>query len=180
MFRASLCPSSGEQDRVVLHAVFCLVCVGCGWLWSCGAASWAVCTVWKLLFDSHSAHSSRRSSTRPQPTTHNQYRTPHAVGHGIILLVMGIMMPETCWDRKSDNKHRISCILLILSLHLIPCHVMSYCYRVTITARHEEIRIAESIDDERIRRNVRVSLCTWLQTLDMRLWQTPHSHHIRF
>jgi len=27
-------------------------CVGCGWLWSCGAESWAVCTVWKLLFDS--------------------------------------------------------------------------------------------------------------------------------
>ena len=24
MFRASLCPSSGEQDRVLLHAVFCL------------------------------------------------------------------------------------------------------------------------------------------------------------
>jgi len=24
-------------------------CVGCGWLWSCGAASWSVCTVWKLL-----------------------------------------------------------------------------------------------------------------------------------
>ena len=26
-------------------------CVDCGWLWSCGAALWAVCTVWKLLFD---------------------------------------------------------------------------------------------------------------------------------
>ena len=24
-------------------------CVGCGWLWCCGAASWAVCTVWRLL-----------------------------------------------------------------------------------------------------------------------------------
>ena len=31
--------------------------------------------------------------------------------------MMGIMMPETCWDRKFDNKHRISCILLVLSLH---------------------------------------------------------------
>ena len=28
-------------------------CAGCGWLWSCGAVSWVVCTV-------HSAHSSRR------------------------------------------------------------------------------------------------------------------------
>ena len=30
MFRASLCPSSEEQDRVLLHAVFCTGCVGCG------------------------------------------------------------------------------------------------------------------------------------------------------
>ena len=56
-------------------------CVGCGWLWSCGAAS---CTT-----------------------------------HGLILLMMGIMMPETCWDRKFDNKHGISCILLVPSLHLM-------------------------------------------------------------
>jgi len=26
MFRASLCPSSGEQDRVLLHMVFCTGC----------------------------------------------------------------------------------------------------------------------------------------------------------
>ena len=30
MFRATLCPSSGEQDRVLLHMVFCIVCAGCG------------------------------------------------------------------------------------------------------------------------------------------------------
>jgi len=27
---------------------------------------------------------------------HNQCRTPYAVIHGLILLMMGIMMPETC------------------------------------------------------------------------------------
>ena len=27
---ASLCPSSGEQDRVSLHMVFCIGCAGCG------------------------------------------------------------------------------------------------------------------------------------------------------
>ena len=61
-------------------------CVDCGWLWSCGAASWAVCTVWNLhtvhtahdappqdhsrvhcVKLTHSAHCSRRTSTRPQP-----------------------------------------------------------------------------------------------------------------
>jgi hypothetical protein len=39
--------------------------------------------------------------------------------NGLILLMMGIMMPETCWNRKFDNKHRMSCILLVLSLHLM-------------------------------------------------------------
>jgi len=33
--------------------------------------------------------------------------------------VSGIIMPETCWDRKFDNKYRISYILLVLSLHLM-------------------------------------------------------------
>ena len=45
-------------------------------------------------------------------------RTPHAVRHGPVLM-MGIMVPKTCWDRMFDNKHRISCILLVLSLHLM-------------------------------------------------------------
>ena len=30
MFRASLCQSLGEQDRVLLHMVFCTGCAGCG------------------------------------------------------------------------------------------------------------------------------------------------------
>ena len=31
---------------------------------------------------------------------HNQCKTPHAAVHGLVLLMMGIMMPETCWDRS--------------------------------------------------------------------------------
>ena len=44
-------------------------CVGCGWLWSCGAASWAVCSVWKLLFDSnfHTVH----TAYDPAPQDHS-------------------------------------------------------------------------------------------------------------
>ena len=99
-------------------------CVGCG---GCGLVELrhemcALCYSYRSTAEqqlSHSAHGLRRSSTRPQPPqpTHPG-RTPHAVGHGLILLMMGIMMPETCWDRKFDNKHWISCILLVLSLHL--------------------------------------------------------------
>jgi len=99
MLRASLRPSSGEPGSVLPHVVFCTGCAVCGWLWSCGAASWAVCTVWKLLFDFHTVHAAH--DTAPQDhSQHNQWRTPHAVGHSLILLMMGIMMPETCWDRS--------------------------------------------------------------------------------
>jgi len=57
--------------------------------------------------------------TTANHSLHTQCRTPHAVGHGLILLMMGIMMPETCWDRKFDNKYRINCILLVPFLHLM-------------------------------------------------------------
>jgi len=66
----------------------------------------------------HTAHDAApQDHSQPQPT--HPGGTPLAVGHGLILLMMGIMMPETCWDRKLDNKHRIICILLVLSLHLM-------------------------------------------------------------
>ena len=32
MFRASLYPSSGEHDRILLHMVFWTGCVGCGFV----------------------------------------------------------------------------------------------------------------------------------------------------
>jgi len=32
----------------------------------------------------------------PAPHNHNKWRTPYAIVHGLVLLMMGIMMPETC------------------------------------------------------------------------------------
>ena len=43
----------------------------------------------------HTAHDATpHDHSEPQPT--HPRRTPHAVAHGLILLMMGIMMPETC------------------------------------------------------------------------------------
>jgi len=58
----------------------------------------------------------------PAPHNHSQYnqwRTPYAVVHGLVLLMMGIMMPETCWDRSLIINIELvaSCWLLSLSLH---------------------------------------------------------------
>ena len=50
------------------------------------------------------------------PSHHYQCRTPYAAVHTIVLLVMGIMMPETCWDSLIINiKLVVSC--WFLSLH---------------------------------------------------------------
>jgi len=111
MFRASLCPSSGEQDRVLPHMVFCTGCADCGWLWLCGAASWAVCTVWKLLFDSnfhtvHTVHTAHNAAphNHSQPQTTHPGRTTHAVGHGPILLMMGVVCAVcTVWKLLSNS-----------------------------------------------------------------------------
>ena len=99
MFRVSLCPSSGEQDRVLLHAVFCTGCAGCGCV-ELGRKLYALregyCSTVTLLFDSnlHTVH----KAYDPAPhnhSQHNQCRTLYAVTHGLVLLMMGIMIPET-------------------------------------------------------------------------------------
>ena len=101
--------------------------VRCGCLWSCGSALWAMSTVWNFhtVLMAHNAYPQDQS--QPQPT--HPGRTPHAIGHDLILLTMGIMMPKTCWDRGLIINNKISCILLVLSLHLI-------CFFVTVEDVH--------------------------------------------
>ena len=80
-----------------------------------------LCALCESNSNFHTVHTAHDTAPQDhsQPQTTHPGRTPHAVGHGLILLMMGVMMPETCRDRKFDNKHRISSILLVLSLHLM-------------------------------------------------------------
>jgi len=94
-------------------------CVGCGWVWSCGAASWAV---WKLLFDSRTVtftqctqlmtqlHKTIAYTPRQNTTCCRTRSYSPDDGHNGVRNIL---------RRKLDNKHRISCILLVLSLHLM-------------------------------------------------------------
>jgi len=93
MFRASLYPSSGKQDRVLLHIVFCTGCAGCG----------CVHTAYDTAPHNHSQH--------------NQCRTPYAVIHGLVLLMMGIMIPETCSDRSLIINIGLVASCWFISLH---------------------------------------------------------------
>ena len=50
-----------------------------------------LCRVLCVLYTAHDT--APQDHRQPQPT--HPGRTPHAVGHGLILLIMGIMVPET-------------------------------------------------------------------------------------
>ena len=77
------------------------------WLWLCGAGSQAC-----------------------DPAPYNQYGTPYVVVHGLILLMMGIMMPETCWDRSLIINIWLVASCWFLFLHLkywSLCGPTAYC-----------------------------------------------------
>ena len=75
------------------------------WLWLCGAGSQAMFTVHTAV--DPASHYSQ----------HNQCKTPHAVVHGLVLLMMGIMVPQTCWDRSLIIHIRLVASCWFLSLH---------------------------------------------------------------
>jgi len=106
MFRASLCPSSGKQDRVLLHMAFCTGCTGCGCV-ELGAICEGYCST-----DLHTVHPAPHNHSQ-----HNQCRTPYAVVHSLALLMMGIMMPETCWDISVIINIGLVASCWFLSLH---------------------------------------------------------------
>ena len=111
MFQASIHPSSGEQECALPHMVFCTGCDVCG----CVELGRTLCALWKLLFESnsnfHSAHSLRPSSIQPQPSQ------PYAAVHTLVLLMMGIVMPETCWDTSLIINIGLVASCWFLSLH---------------------------------------------------------------
>jgi len=105
--------------RIILCTTACGVlpgCVGCGWS---RAVYFTQCTQLTTQL-----HTTTANHSQPQPT--HPGRTPHAVGHCLILLMMVIMMPEICWDISLiiDIELVASCwfplsLSLSLSLHII-------------------------------------------------------------
>ena len=129
MFRTSLCPSSGGQDRVLLHMVFCTVTGGREktHIPSSGHNTPDLTDIRNIYHSNTTVYTYTHGThinTRPYTNAHEiptmftshystqrfygphlmgssalllQCRTPYAVIHGLDLLMMGIMMPETCW-----------------------------------------------------------------------------------
>ena len=87
------------------------------WLRLCGAGMRAVCNVWKLLLDWFHTVQTARIPSPHNRSQHKQCRTPHAVVQGLVLLMMDIMMPETCWDRSLVINIRLVASCWFISLH---------------------------------------------------------------
>ena len=88
------------------------------WLWwlrLCGAGTRAVCTV-----NSRTVTFTVHTPRVPAPHNHShhyQCRTPYAAVHTLVLLMMGIMVPETCWDKSLIINIRLVATCWFLSLH---------------------------------------------------------------
>ena len=91
MFRASLFPSRGHQDCELLHVVFCTGCV------QLGHGLCAPCDSYCTNSNCRTVHTARIQDPYNR-SQHSQCRRPHEVVHSLVLMMMDIMMPETCWD----------------------------------------------------------------------------------
>ena len=71
----------------------------------------------KVVFTQCTQLTTQLHTTTTNHSQHNQCRTPHAVVHGLVLLMMGIMMPETCGDRSLIINIGLVASCWFLSLH---------------------------------------------------------------
>jgi len=77
-----------QENKTVYYRIWCSALVVLAVVvWSC-----VVSCVHSKLHTVHTAHDAAPHNN----SQHNQCRTPYAVVHGLVLLMMGIMMPETC------------------------------------------------------------------------------------
>jgi len=86
------------------------------WSWVASCVHCVKVTVRQSNSNFHTVH----TACDPAPhnhSQHNQFRTPYAVVYGLVLLMMGIMMPETCCDRSLIINIRLIASYWFLSLH---------------------------------------------------------------
>jgi len=77
--------------RIWCSALVVLAVVGCG----CVELRRELCALCEGYSNLHTVHTAHDAAPHNH-SQHNQCRTPYVVVHGLVLLMMGIMMPETC------------------------------------------------------------------------------------
>ena len=98
MFRASLCPSSGVQEYYTVVAACGISCCGfqvVGLVWSWGlCVRFAGCSTPDQQLENHST----------------KYRRQQPLYNTLELLMMGIVVPETCWASNKICNKNLCCI----------------------------------------------------------------------
>jgi len=90
MFRAPLCPSSGAQEYYTVVAACGISCCGFSSSWS-GVELRVMCPVCRIL-----QHPANRTHN-PQLEIHStKYHRQQPLYNTLELLMMGIVVPETC------------------------------------------------------------------------------------
>jgi len=109
MFRAPLCPSSGAQEYYTVVAACGILCCGfqvVGLVWSWGlCVRFAVCC--SIL---QTGHITLSSTPDQQLENHSmKYHRQKQPYNTLELLMMGIVVPETCWaSKKICNKTSVA------------------------------------------------------------------------
>jgi len=78
--------------------------------------------LWRALFYAvtyYCAQCTQLATQLHNHSQHNQCRTPHAVVHDLVLLMMGIMMLEICWDRRLIINIRLAASCWFFSLFIL-------------------------------------------------------------
>ena len=105
MFRAPLCPSSGAQEYYTVVAAYGIWCCGfqvVGLVWSWGLCESSILQTGHITLNSTPDQHLENHSTkchRQQPL----YNT-------LELLMMGIVVPETCWASNKMCNKNLCCI----------------------------------------------------------------------
>ena len=110
MFREPLCPSSGAQEYYTLVAACGISCCGfqvAGLVWSWGlCVQFAGCC--SILQTGHITLSSTPDQQLENHST--KYHRQQPLYNTLELLMMGIVVPETCWASNKISNENLCCI----------------------------------------------------------------------
>ena len=113
MFRPPLCPSLGAQEYYTVVAACGIWCCGfqvAGLVWSWGLCIRfaGCCSILSIL---QTGHITLNSTPDQQLENHStKYHRQQPLYNTLELLMMGIVVPETCWASKKICNKNLCCI----------------------------------------------------------------------
>ena len=118
IFRAPLCPSSGAQEYFTVVAACGISC--CGFQVAGLVCIWGLCVRFagccSILQTGHTTLSSTPDQQLENHRT--KYHRQQPLYNTLELLMMGIVVPETCWASNKICNKNLCCIQLAFYFHI--------------------------------------------------------------